>query len=104
MRNQKHIVDGKMDMLEAARRTNIKGGRNALYKLLRLKRQFNNDNTPKRPLKDAGFFTVEFTSARQKNGIRREYSKTWVTPDGLTWLHEFVEEHGEKKPDNQNAA
>lgn len=86
-----------IDMLDAGHRTNIKGGRNALYALLRKHGHFHGDNTPNRELLKQGLFTVEFKQARTAYGIARAYSKTLVTPNGLAWLHEFVKKHGEVK-------
>lgn len=99
-----HIKNGKIDMQEAAQRTNIKGGRAGLYALLRKLKLFNIDNTPKRHLVQKGLFTLETKKAQIKGRPDRPYLKPWATTDGLLWLHEIVDQHGTKKDNNQKAA
>lgn len=103
-KTMKHIKNGKIDMQEAAQRTNIKGGLIGLYKLLKAQQLFNSDNTPKRHLVQQGLFILEPKRARIEGRPDREYIKTWATLNGLLWLHEIVEKHGTKKTNPKNEA
>lgn len=92
-------MHNNIDMLDAAQRTGIKGGRTALFALLKKHRLFNQDNTPTRSLIDQGLFRTQFKQAHTRAGIARNYSKAVVTPKGLAWLHDFVQKNGELKPE-----
>ncbi len=102
--SKRHIVNGRLDMQAAAQQIGIKGGRNGLFKLLRDKGYFKTGNIPTRQLVISGLFYVEAKSTVMRNNIRREYIKVWVTGEGLTWLADFVAEHGELKPQKNTAA
>lgn len=97
-----------IDMLEAAKRTGIKGGRQALMALLRnhghlVRNRGSNDQTVSQKMIELGYMKNELKQARTCGGIDRNYYKPVVTEKGISWLHDFVKEHGEIKPE-QSAA
>lgn len=97
-------ANGNLDMQAAAAHTNVKGGRNGLYALLKKLGHFNPDNTPRQQLVKQGLFVLEPKRGHYRNGsMHRDYYKPWATPAGLLWLHEIVREHGTTKTDPKAA-
>ena len=92
-----------IDMKEAASRTGIKGGRNGLFALLRQYGHLNKDNTASLNMIQQGYMFNEVKQAKTHSGIARDYYKTLITPNGISWIHDFVKQHGEIKPE-QSAA
>ncbi|SEQ48358.1 Phage antirepressor protein KilAC domain-containing protein [Amphritea atlantica] len=88
-----------IDMKEAAQRTGIKGGRNALFALLKKHGHLNKDNTASHTMIKLGYMRNELKQARTHSGIERNYYKPAITPTGISWLHEFVKQHAEIKPE-----
>lgn len=74
-----------VEIREAAKMLNIKGGQNGLHKVLRQLSIFSPQRLPHYAFVEKGFFRLE-TKQFHRGGVYHTYHKAFVTPKGLTWL------------------